>query len=227
MTDQVRDSLNAENNTSSSREKKSGKKSKIQPDSIITYGEVDEIARALVEAQPLPREKKIVQNRKEIISLLKDGIIEYLKKGYSTLATVEFINSRLPTAGITDDDVKALLPFVTKKRRSGGRKAQAKPEDKKPDENSSTMRAINNHPLKNTGAAIDKIRGHLQLITLNEKLYLEVPFTEKDEVKELGAQYEPDIKKWHVKSGDDIRKFLKWLSSEDFKRLTGYDKPLN
>jgi hypothetical protein len=115
--------------TDSPREKTSRNK-KAPPAPTITYGEVGEITKALVEAQPLPKNEMVVQDRNEIISLLKDGIIEYLKKGYSTLATVEFINSKSPSIGITDDDVKALLPFVTKKKRSRGKKEQTEADDK-------------------------------------------------------------------------------------------------
>jgi hypothetical protein len=204
---------------------KPGRNKKAPPTPTLTYGEVAEIAKALVEAQPLPKNEMAVQSRNEIISLLKDGIIEYLKKGYSTLAAVEFINSKSPSIGITDGDVKALLPFVTKKKRSRGKKERAEAEGKKNGGNSSTTQTANNPTQENKGMTIEKIRGQLQAITLDEIIYLEVPFAEKDEVKKLGGQYEPVIKKWHAKPGDDIRKFLEWLPTEDFKRLTGYDKP--
>jgi hypothetical protein len=204
---------------------KPGRNKKTPPAPTITYGEVGEIAKALVEAQPLPKNEMAVQDRNEIISLLKDGIVEYLKKGYSTLATVDFINSKSPSIGITDGDVKALLPFVTKKKRSREKKERAEAEGKQNDGNSPTTQAADNPPQENKPLTIEKILSLLQAITLGEKLYLEVPFAEKDEVKKLGGQYESDIKKWHVKPGDDIRKFLEWLPAKDFKRLTGYDKP--
>jgi hypothetical protein len=209
---------------------KPGKNKKTPPAPTVTYGEVGEIIKALVEAQPLPKNEMVVQDKNEIIILLKDGIVEYLKKGYSTLATVEFINSKSPSIGITDDDVKALLPFVTKKKRTRGKKEQTEPEGKQDDGNSSTTQTSNNPTQENKGMSIEKIRAQLQVITLDEKIYLEVPFArgeanpEKDKVKELGAIYEPDTK-WHIKPGDDIRKFLEWLSAKDFKRLTGYGKP--
>jgi hypothetical protein len=210
------------------REKvKPSRNKKTPPAPTITYGKVGEIAKALVEALPLPKNEMVVQDRNEIISLLKDGIIEYLKKGYSTLATVEFINSKSPSIGITDDDVKALLPFVTKKKRTKGKKERIGTENKQNNGNSSTIQAVDNPPQENKGMTIEEIRGQLEAIALGGKLYLEVQFAEKDEVKKLGGQYEPDAKKWHVKPGDDIRKFLEWLSAKDFKRLTGYDKPVD
>jgi hypothetical protein len=210
---------------------KLGRNKKTPPAPTITYGEVGEISKALIEALPLPKDEMAVQDRNEIISLLKDGIVEYLKKGYSTLATVDFINSKSPSIGITDDDVKALLPFVTKKKRARGKKEQTEADDKQNNENSSTAQITDNPPKKNKGMTIEEIRGLIpQAITIDEIIYLEVPFArgeanpEKDKVKELGAIYEPDTK-WHVKPGDDIRKFLEWLSAKDFKRLTGYGKP--
>jgi hypothetical protein len=217
----------------SAREKPS-KNKKTPRAPTVTYGEVGEIAKALVEAQSLPKNEMVVQDRDEIISLLKDGIIEYLKKGYSTLATVKFINSKAPSIRITDDDIKALLPFVTKKKRSRGKEEQTETDDKQNNENSSIAQVADNPPKENKDMTIEEIRGLIpQTITLDEKIYLEVPFDrgglnpEKDKVKKLGAIYEPDITKWHVKPGDDIRKFLEWLSVEDFKRLTEYDKPVD
>lgn len=42
-------------------------------------------------------------------------------------------------------------------------------------------------------------------------LYLNVPYAEKDEVKKLGARWDPSIKKWYVPSKKDYYKFEKWI----------------
>jgi hypothetical protein len=44
-------------------------------------------------------------------------------------------------------------------------------------------------------------------------LLLNVPFTEKDEVKRLGALWNPELKKWYVKYQKDYWKFKKWISN--------------
>ena len=41
-------------------------------------------------------------------------------------------------------------------------------------------------------------------------LVLNVPFNEKDEAKRLGARWDPDMRKWFVPRGLDVRKFEKW-----------------
>ncbi len=40
---------------------------------------------------------------------------------------------------------------------------------------------------------------------------LNVPFSEKDEAKELGARWDPDLRKWFVPAGKDTRPFSRWL----------------
>lgn len=44
------------------------------------------------------------------------------------------------------------------------------------------------------------------------KLYLNVPYSEKDEVKSLGAKWNAKIKKWYIdKRTDEYVKFSKWI----------------
>lgn len=45
-------------------------------------------------------------------------------------------------------------------------------------------------------------------------LLLNVPFAEKDEVKRLGAWWNPEHKKWLVKYRNNYLKFKKWISKE-------------
>lgn len=48
------------------------------------------------------------------------------------------------------------------------------------------------------------------------KIYLNVPYSEKEQVKELGARWDPDIKKWYYKGlVRDYTKFAKWISDDE------------
>ena len=47
-----------------------------------------------------------------------------------------------------------------------------------------------------------------------EKFYLECPYMEKDEAKELGARCDLDAKKWYVPSDLDKNLFKKWWPGE-------------
>lgn len=42
-------------------------------------------------------------------------------------------------------------------------------------------------------------------------LILEVPYSEKDEAKALGAKWNPEIKKWYVRDKKDYHKFIRWI----------------
>jgi putative DNA primase/helicase len=43
---------------------------------------------------------------------------------------------------------------------------------------------------------------------------LEVPFSEKDEVKELGARWDPEMRKWFVPKGINTEPFEKWFGQQ-------------
>lgn len=43
-----------------------------------------------------------------------------------------------------------------------------------------------------------------------QKVYLNVPFAEKDAAKALGARWDPAHKKWYVAAGKDLSLFAKW-----------------
>lgn len=43
--------------------------------------------------------------------------------------------------------------------------------------------------------------------------YLNVPFSQKDEAKALGAKWDPTNKKWYVPGGLDVALFVKWQIS--------------
>ena len=44
----------------------------------------------------------------------------------------------------------------------------------------------------------------------NSKTYLNVPFSQKDDAKSLGARWDPSKKKWYAPSSLDITLFKKW-----------------
>ncbi len=45
-------------------------------------------------------------------------------------------------------------------------------------------------------------------------MILEVPFSDKDTAKELGAKWNPIIKKWYIPKGISEEQFSKWIPSE-------------
>jgi hypothetical protein len=46
----------------------------------------------------------------------------------------------------------------------------------------------------------------------NSKIYLAVPYAQKDAVKALGAKWDPANKKWYISAAMDIAPFVKWQS---------------
>jgi hypothetical protein len=83
----------------------------------ITYKDVMDLEKELLEAPELPKEKQDVKDKKEALSVLKKGILAYLRKGYSIQAVVETINGKFPEFEISDADVRKILPKVTRKKR--------------------------------------------------------------------------------------------------------------
>lgn len=47
-----------------------------------------------------------------------------------------------------------------------------------------------------------------------QKIYLQVPFKEKDQAKSLGARFDWDAKLWYVNQGTDLNKFVRWLGED-------------
>jgi hypothetical protein len=84
----------------------------------ITYGDVMNLEREFLDAPELPQAEQSVKDKKEALSVLKKGILAYLKKGYSVQAVVETINGKFPEFEITGADVRKILPKVTKKKRA-------------------------------------------------------------------------------------------------------------
>jgi hypothetical protein len=90
----------------------------------ITYGDVMNLERELLDAPELPKAEQSVKDKKEALSVLRKGILAYLKKGYSIQAVVETINGKFPGFEITDMDVRKILPKVTRKKRAAAKPAK-------------------------------------------------------------------------------------------------------
>ena len=56
-------------------------------------------------------------------------------------------------------------------------------------------------------------------------LYLNVPFSQKEEAKALGAKWNPGVKKWYVNcSCEDYDKYAKWLLNGNNSVIVGMDE---
>lgn len=60
-------------------------------------------------------------------------------------------------------------------------------------------------------------------VQMNVRVYLDVPFCDKDEAKELGCRWDPDIKKWYCIDSDygksNITQCLELWGSNAFKLI--------
>lgn len=57
-------------------------------------------------------------------------------------------------------------------------------------------------------------------------LFLNVPFSQKDEAKALGAKWNAKVKRWYIPNGVDIEKFDKWMLSIELVPKTAWYKNL-
>lgn len=48
-----------------------------------------------------------------------------------------------------------------------------------------------------------------------ERIYLEVPYKDKEIVKLLGAEYDGNLKKWYIPQGVKQEIFYKWVPKRD------------
>lgn len=51
---------------------------------------------------------------------------------------------------------------------------------------------------------------------LRERVYLKVPFKEKDQAKRLGARWDPKSKRWFVLGGRELAPFARWRSQSGY-----------
>jgi len=59
-------------------------------------------------------------------------------------------------------------------------------------------------------AGNDNVKYEEEPLVYDRDAILNVRYSEKDEAKQLGAQFDWDRKKWTVPAGEDVRPFLKW-----------------
>lgn len=57
-------------------------------------------------------------------------------------------------------------------------------------------------------------------------ILLEVPFAEKDVAKQLGARWNPALRKWYVPEGLDPAPFATWRPGEEFRPEASLDAPV-
>jgi hypothetical protein len=50
------------------------------------------------------------------------------------------------------------------------------------------------------------------------RAYLDVPFSEKDNAKSLGAKWDAKARKWYVPEGGEVSRFSRWLPSTEWIR---------
>lgn len=62
-----------------------------------------------------------------------------------------------------------------------------------------------------------------QKSTIQERVYIDCPFRDKDEAKALGARWDSEERLWYVPHGIDLAPFMKWIHSPD--TLTPHTKP--
>jgi len=51
-------------------------------------------------------------------------------------------------------------------------------------------------------------------MTTKQTFYLECPYAEKDEAKQLGARWDQKVRKWYVPNDIDENLFKKWWPKE-------------
>ena len=59
--------------------------------------------------------------------------------------------------------------------------------------------------------------------TVEERVYIDCPYTDKNEAKMLGARWDMEERLWYVPKGVDLAPFIKWIHSPD--TLTPHQKP--
>ncbi len=55
-------------------------------------------------------------------------------------------------------------------------------------------------------------------------IFLDCPFSEKDECKSLGGRWDSDKKKWYVPDGVDASNFQKWITSNEKNIISEHNK---
>jgi hypothetical protein len=85
-------------------------------DSSYIQKDLMDFEQELINAPELPKEQIRVTDKAKALSLIKKGILAYLKKGHSVREVYERFNEKFPAYRITEDEVKKYVRKVTKKK---------------------------------------------------------------------------------------------------------------
>jgi hypothetical protein len=184
----------------------------------LKYSDLDAILEDISEMPEVSREQKEVKRKDEIIKALEKGILSMLRKGYSIRATTDFLNERLSPYSVSEAEVKKLLRKVTEKKKTSSAKSASKGKKKEPaiseqnsvtfDDPSTPKAEIENGTQQGTKVKMPNA------VSDEERIYLVSKIAEKDEIKALGARYEPSKQKWYIWQSmpqGEKEKFKKWL----------------
>lgn len=61
---------------------------------------------------------------------------------------------------------------------------------------------------------------------MKDEIVLDVPYEEKEEVKMLGARWDPEIKKWYVPDNKSAKPFARWIKDSE-KQVPKADRHKN
>jgi hypothetical protein len=183
--------------------------------------ELDDFRRELESAPELPKGERLVEDKGEIMGVLKKSILAYLKKGYPIQAAAEKLNEKFPVYGITEGDVRKLLPKVTKKKRKPATSQNSQNNEAKNSQGNESKEpgggeggSVKVYPLKKMVSGNDDL-GEVAITpdgtTATERIDLNVGFDDKDEAKILGARWDDQGKKWYVPKGALLAPFSKWM----------------
>jgi hypothetical protein len=189
--------------------------------------ELEDFRRELESAPELPKEERLVEDKGEIIGILKKSILAYLKKGYSVQAAAEKLSEKFPVYGITEGDVRKLLPKVAKKKRKPAASQNSQNNNNEGQNNQSNESKESGggegggsgkaYPLKKMISGHDDPGRQWEgAVTQDgtiarERVDLNVGFEDKDEAKLLGARWDEQGKKWYVPKGAWLAPFSKWM----------------
>ena len=64
------------------------------------------------------------------------------------------------------------------------------------------------------------------IMTHTSKIYLNCPYSEKDECKQLGARWDNERRQWYIPVGADVEPFQKWMSTSSSNEKKNFQQEL-
>lgn len=199
---------------------------KQQDQSVITALEKDHAAIKEYH-QELPTPLETYQNIKELLdthSELNYQVIANKKDGYYVLNYFDNDRKTEVTTQIAGGDGKALTSF------KGERIEGAYYTNDTLDQRSHLTAAFGKdiaEQIELVKQAQEQLSKEQEAVkgTESQRIYINVPFKEKNEAKELGAKWDKENKSWYINS-EDKEKFSKWLD-QPAKQDLNQDQALN